>query len=453
MNRPSASATSISSRMIHMPSASIAAPPPSRPAILFAAALLAACAQGGPGVPAAVTPPVPPVASPAPAAQTAAAPVCPAPAPTPAPAACAPCVCDKPAPPPPRPQWQRGDWSALPGWGADEHGAAWGAFVASCALLRRQAEWRGVCEAAERSGAAGARAFVETRLQPWRRVDADGSPPAGLITGYYEPLLTGSRTRRAPFVHPVYGVPDDLLVIDLGDLRPELKGQRLRGRLDGRRVVPYFTRAELEAGRGALPGRELLYVDDPIDLFFLMIQGSGRVRLDTGQTVRLNYADQNGHPYRSIGRLLIDQGELRAEAASMQGIKAWARANPARLAALLNANPSFVFFRETGMGDGADLPGPLGAQGLPLTAGRSLAVDPAFVPLGSPVWLATTWPNTNRPLQRLMVAQDTGGAIRGANRGDFFWGFGDDAGREAGRMRQAGEIWLLWPADAGAPPP
>jgi membrane-bound lytic murein transglycosylase A len=171
--------------------------------------------------------------------------------------------------------------------------------------------------------------------------------------------------------------------------------------------------------------------------------------------VRLNYADQNGHPYRSVGRLLVDRGELRLEQASMQGIKNWARANPGKLAELLNANPSYVFFRETGTstGAGAELPGPLGAQGLALTPGRSLAVDTTFYHLGSPVWLATTWPNTERPLQRLMLAQDTGGAIRGANRGDFFWGFGDEAGREAGRMRQSGEIWLLWPTAAGEPPP
>ena len=275
----------------------------------------------------------------------------------------------------------------------------------------------------------------------------------GLVTGYYEPLLAGSRTRKAPFLYPVYGVPDDLLTIDLGDLRPDLKGQRLRGRVDGKRVVPYYSRAELEAGGGALKGRALLYVDDPIDLFFLMIQGSGRVRLDSGRTVRVNYADQNGHPYRSIGRLLIDRGDLKAEQASMQGIKAWARSNPAKLAELLNANPSYVFFRETGTGDGGDLPGPQGAQGVPITAGRSVAVDPGFVPLGTPVWLATTWPNSARPLERLMLAQDTGGAIRGANRADFFWGFGDEAGREAGRMRQSGEMWLLWPNGAGEPPP
>jgi membrane-bound lytic murein transglycosylase A len=264
------------------------------------------------------------------------------------------------------------------------------------------------------------------------------------VTGYYEPLLTGSRTRRASYVYPVYGVPDDLLTIDLGDLRPDLKGQRLRGRIEGRRVVPYFSRAELEAGRGAIAGRELLFVDDPIDLFFLMIQGSGRVRLENGQTVRLNYADQNGHPYQSVGRVLIERGELNFEQASMQGIQAWARANPARLPALLDENPSYVFFRELPLGDPAA--GPLGALNVPLTPGYSLAADSQLVPLGAPVLIDTVHPTGGAPLQRLAMAQDTGGAIRGPIRFDFFWGFGREAGEQAGRQRHDVAAWLLLPA-------
>jgi membrane-bound lytic murein transglycosylase A len=219
--------------------------------------------------------------------------------------------------------------------------------------------------------------------------------------------------------------------------------------------VPYYSREQIEAAAdgqsvraGLATSKPLLYVDDPIDLFFLMIQGSGRIRLENGEMVRLNYADQNGHPYHSIGRWLVDQGELKLEQASMQGIKAWARANPARLSELLNTNPSYVFFRESRAGD----EGPQGAIGVPLTATRSLAVDPAFTPLGAPIWLVTTWPNSPKPLERLMLAQDTGGAIRGAQRADFFWGFGEDATREAGRMRQTGDLYVLWPKEAGEPP-
>jgi membrane-bound lytic murein transglycosylase A len=180
-----------------------------------------------------------------------------------------------------------------------------------------------------------------------------------------------------------------------------------------------------------------------VELFFLHVQGSGRIQLPDGGIVRVGYADHNGHPYRSIGRALVDRGELPLSKASMQGIKAWARDNPEKLPALLAENPGFVFFRElTG-----DASGPLGSLNVPLTPRRSIAVDPASVPLGAPVYLATTWPNTTTPLNRLMMAQDTGSAIKGGVRADFFWGFGDDAGKLAGRMKQAGSMWVLLPKD------
>ena len=217
----------------------------------------------------------------------------------------------------------------------------------------------------------------------------------------------------------------------------------MRGRLEGNKVVPYWSRAEIVARGDKLPGKTLLYVDDAVELFFLQVQGSGRVRLADGSLVRVNYADQNGHPYQSIGRVLVERGELKLEEASMQGIQAWARNNPARLDALLNTNPSYVFFREMPSSEG----GPVGALGVPLTAERSIAVDPRSVPLGAPVFLATTRPNTSQPLNRLVMAQDTGGAIKGAVRADFFWGFGKEAGEQAGRMKQAGRMWVLLPAE------
>jgi len=227
----------------------------------------------------------------------------------------------------------------------------------------------------------------------------------------------------------------------LDGLGAAVEERGLRGRLDGRRIVPYYDRAQIEQGRGAVPGKELVWVDDAIELFFLQIQGSGRIVLDTGETIRIGYADQNGHPYRSIGRLLVERGDLPFENASMQGIKTWARQNPDRVRELLNHNASYVFFRELPR----DLPGPLGALGVPLTSRRSVAVDPRFVPLGAPVYVSTTWPLSNRPLNRLMLAQDTGGAIRGAVRADFFWGFGAEAAREAGRMRQPLKMWVILP--------
>jgi membrane-bound lytic murein transglycosylase A len=265
------------------------------------------------------------------------------------------------------------------------------------------------------------------------------------MTGYYEPVLPGSRARSDRFQHPVYGVPEDLVAVDLENMHPELKGLRLRGRVSGNRLIPYWTRAEIEA-RNALAAPIVAWVEDPVELFFLQIQGSGQIELASGERLRLGYADQNGHPYRSLGRYLVQRGEMALEQTSMQGIKAWAAANPRKLREALDANPSYVFFREMPAGDG-----PLGTLGVPLTAAYSLAVDPRSVPLGAPVFLATTMPLSAQPLQRLMAAQDTGGAIRGAARADFFWGTGAEAGALAGRMRQQGRMWILWPRDEGPP--
>lgn len=292
------------------------------------------------------------------------------------------------------------------------------------------------------------RKFLETRLEPHLLTNPDGST-SGLVTGYYEPLLSGARTRTVKYAQPVLGVPPDLLTIDLSEVLPDLKNMRLRGRLVGNRVVPYYSRAEI-AGHGlekSYPEKVLLWVDDAIELFFLQIQGSGRVKLPDGSMVRLGYADQNGHPYKAIGRVLADRGEMPIEQVSMQGIKEWARANPTRLGEILNSNPSYVFFREMPVKGNGD-EGPQGALGVPLTPGRSIAVDPRQVPLGAPVFLATTQPSSSVPLTRLMLAQDTGGAIRGVVRADFFWGFGADAGAQAGRMKQAGQMWVLLPQGA-----
>lgn len=338
---------------------------------------------------------------------------------------------------------QRANWEDLPGWREDDLTAAWGAFLQSCSVLQKQPEWAVVCAEALRSGAldsAGVRAFVEGRFLPYQLVNPDRTRE-GLITGYYEPLVRGSRKRGGTYAHPLYGVPDDLLMIELGEVYPELKHMRLRGRLQGRKVVPYYTRSELAQRESQLAPRALFWVSDPVELFFLQVQGSGRIELENGTRVRVGYADHNGHPYQSIGRWLVEKGALKLEQASMPGIKAWAKANPQRLNELLNANPSFVFFRELADGRG----GPIGALGVGLTEGRSLAVDPRTVPLGAPVFLATTWPSSSKPLNRLMVAQDTGSAIKGVVRADFYWGFGPNAGAMAGGMRQPGSMWVLLP--------
>lgn len=407
-----------------------------RSAALIALVMLAACETLAPGKPAVVTSPAPTPA--------------PAPAPTPAPVAPAPTVETGPAKPPaPVSTLRATSWDAISGWRDDNPQLAWSAFLTSCSALKIQPAWQSVCSVATAFNEPSRDVlyrFFELNFTPYQVVNPDGSD-SGLVTGYYEPLLHGSRTRSARYRYPVHGVPDDLLVIDLGEIYPELRNMRLRGRIEGRRVVPYFNRAQIDEGSAAVAGKEIVWVEDAVELFFLQIQGSGRVKLDSGETIRLGYADQNGYPYRSIGRLLVDRGDLPLERASMQGIKTWARQNPARLQDLLNYNASYVFFRELS----PDLPGPLGALGVPLTARRSIAVDARHIPLGAPVFLATTMPNSRQPLSRLMLAQDTGGAIRSAVRADFFWGFGDEAGTLAGRMRQSGKMWVLLPNDYPLP--
>ncbi len=396
-------------------------------ALAAAALLLTACST---------VPPTP--SAPAPACQPCAA--CPA---------CPPPVAAPAVPPPFTRTLQPAAWSDLPGWTTDDVAAAWPAFLQSCRGVASKPHgpaWKRVCDLARTAdGKTGfdARRFFEQHLQPYSVANGGGAVD-GMVTGYYEPLLRGSRTRARGFEQPVRGVPDDLLTIDLSAVFPELKDKRVRGRLEGNKVVPYWSRAEIAARGERLPARTLLYVDDPVELFFLQVQGSGRVKLPDGSLVRLNYGDQNGHPYQSIGRVLVDRGELKLEEASMQGIQAWARANPARLDELLNSNPSYVFFREVPDSKG----GPVGALGVPLTAERSIAVDPRSVPLGAPVFLATTRPNSAQPMNRLVMAQDTGGAIKGAVRADFFWGFGKEAGEQAGRMKQSGRMWVLLPPEA-----
>lgn len=334
-------------------------------------------------------------------------------------------------------------WEMLPDWQTMDMQPSWTAFLQSCRALKARPGWQETCARADglvQPDNATLRGFFEESFTPYQVFNPDGSSQ-GLITGYYEPRLTGSRIKTDRFRYPLYAVPDDMLTIDLSEVYPQLKGMRLRGRLQDRRIVPYYNRAEIDNGKTSLQGRELFWVEDVVDLFFLQIQGSGRIELPDGSLVKVGYAEQNGHPYVSIGKKLVEMGELKLEEASMQGIKNWAQQYPEKLDALLAQNPSYVFFRELPN----ELSAPLGALGVPLTEAYSIAVDPRTIPLGSPVFLATTYPNTSEPLNRLMLAQDTGGAIKGAVRADFFWGFGEQAGAQAGRMKQSGQMWVLFP--------
>jgi membrane-bound lytic murein transglycosylase A len=344
-------------------------------------------------------------------------------------------------------------WSKLPGWQADDTLAAWPAIVSSCRVLDARTQWQSFCAAvaaASPGDAEFARSFLEQQLTPYRvlRVTGRKVETKGMITGYFEPLLHGSRERSEQFATPLYSRPDDLLIVDLSSVIPELKGKRVRGRLEGNKVVPYYSRAGTREAPG-LAGHEIVWIDNALDAFMLEVQGSGRVQLTTGETIRLQYEDQNGHPYRSIGRYLADQGVMTIDQVNMPAIRNWLAANPTRVNEVLDSNPSVVFFREAPLDDPSI--GPKGAQNVPLTAGRSIAIDPKFLPLGAPMFLSTSQPGSGLPLQRLVVAQDTGGAIRGPIRADLFFGFGGEAGSQAGMMKYDGEMWLLWPRGAAAP--
>lgn len=333
---------------------------------------------------------------------------------------------------------------------ADNLNLAWPAWLQSCSALAKKPIWKNACDAANalsvqannNPDSESIRAYFKQNFSVYKTTNAEGND-SGLITGYYQPILKGSRSKSAKYPYPLYATPTDLITVELDSLFPELKYKRVRGRVVGNKLVPYFNRAEIETENSPIRGRELLYIDNIVDVFFLQIQGSGVVQLENGEQVMVGYADQNGHTYNSVGRLLIERGELTSANASMAGIKNWVKNNPLKFRELLNNNPSFVFFRELPAG----LPGPIGALGVPILAERAVAVDPKFVPLGAPVFLSTTQPNNNKPLKRLMMAQDTGGAIKGGVRADFFWGAGAEAGAKAGAMKQSGKIWVLLPKE------
>jgi membrane-bound lytic murein transglycosylase A len=330
-------------------------------------------------------------------------------------------------------RWVAVPWSDLPGWASDRPLEAWGALRRSCGRLapEQQRAWAGVCADVQRATPgddAAARTWLEQRLAPYRVLPREpGASGEGLATGYFEPLVEASRVPRGSQRMPYHAPPADLAS-----------------------RKPWFTRSQIDtvpAAQAALRGREIAYAADPLDVLMLQIQGSGRVRITESdgrvQTVRLAFAGHNDQPYASIGRWLIDQGELKPGEASWPGIRDWARRHPQRVPQMLAVNPRVVFFREEPLADPTQ--GPRGSQGVALTPERSIAVDPASVPLGTPVWIDTTEPLSAAPLRRLVLAQDTGNAITGAVRADYFWGWGERAETQAGRMKQPLRMWALWP--------
>lgn len=354
-------------------------------------------------------------------------------------------------------------FATLQGWDNDNHGRAMEAFFKSCERMQKRradqpfgdeefraqysltyGDWQKVCAAGRMISPQFARGFFEQYFIPYKAT-INGASDKGLFTGYYEASLKGSETMGEPYVYPLYARPDDLVMVDLGQFRDSLKGERIAGRVIDGNLKPYEERAEIEAGEWPHNDKVLVWVDDPVAAFFLHIQGSGVVALDDGQNddkkeMRVGYAGQNGHPYYAIGRELIARGELTKENVSLQSIRAWLANHPDQSDEIMNTNKSYVFFREL------DTNGPVGGEGVTLTPRRSLAIDHSKMPYGIPLWVDIDPPVQGaEKLQQLMIAQDTGGAIRGPVRGDVFWGHGDFAEDRAGKMKSQGSYWLLLP--------
>lgn len=336
-------------------------------------------------------------------------------------------------------------WDKLPGWNQDQAQEVWPALLNNClAMSKKELVWETICQTAQTNpipDTASARAFIEHYFTPYQ-LFGENLKAEGLLTGYYEPLLQGSYQKTERFQYPIYSPPKDMLTIELAELFPELKDKRVRGRLvEGNRVVPYYDRATIDGSTQPLAGQEIVWVNNKEDLFFLHIQGSGRVQLPDGKIIGIAYANQNGLPYVAIGKRLQEWGKLQPGNINMFTIKQWIRDNPNEADKLLHENPSYVFFS---LRENVEQ-GPIGSLSVPLTAGRSLAVDRKVIDLGSLMWIDSTYPDTNQPLQRLMFAQDTGGAIKGDLRGDFFFGTGQQAETWAGHMKQKTRFYILKP--------
>ncbi|MBA4697630.1 MAG: MltA domain-containing protein [Legionella sp.] len=350
----------------------------------------------------------------------------------------------------------------LPGWTTDDSNIqqSLSAFQISCkAFLNASPEksvgsgylsltaedWQPICRAALKisvTDSIEAKAFFQQWFTPLS-FQRQGSSLKGLFTGYYVPVLKGSLIKTPTYNVPIYGLPADLISVNLEHFIPSLKGKKLVGRLSANRMVPYYSRQQINQGALEEKAPVIAWIESPIDRVFLEIQGSGIIQLADGQELNVGYAGENGLPYTSIAKVLIERGILTKDKASMQAIKHYLASNPTEIDAVLNENKSFVFFNLQNQ------KAALGTQGVPLTAGYSLAVDRRWIPIGAPLWLNTTVPDNHKDdgqsLKRLMIAQDTGGAIRGVIRGDVFWGSGEIATHMAGHMKNPGNYWLLLP--------
>ncbi len=349
----------------------------------------------------------------------------------------------------------------LQGWDQEDFKGFMQAYRVSCArILKRGAaerfsansafgtygDWQKACresDAVNAQDSASVRRFLENNFKVVQAT-ANGDKE-GLFTGYYESTLNGSRTKGGVYQHPLLGRPDDLVMVDLGEFRDELKGQRIAGRVKDGKLKPYEDRASIVSGKlAAQHFKPLVWLDSAEDAFFVQVQGSGIVHLDDGSIMRVGYAGQNGHPYYAIGRELVKRGIYKKEDVSMESIRRWLSENPAQADELMNTNRSYVFFEENK--EAGETTGPKGGEGVPLTAGRSLAIDSSKLPYGFPVYLQADYKDeSGKPIRKLLMAQDTGGAIRGAVRGDYFWGAGSHAEAMAGPMKAKGQYYFLIP--------
>ena len=354
---------------------------------------------------------------------------------------------------------RKSTFAQLPGWEKANTKKSLRAFQTSCKAFLKQdpdkavgseylelqaKDWHPVCKAAldiDASSSANSKAFFQEWFIPVEFYES--KPVHGLFTGYYMPLLHGSLTKTKKYNVPLYGLPDKLVVANLGMFDPEFKNQKIVGRVQGHKLLPFYTRAQINKGVISKYTPVLAWVDSKIDRSFLEIQGSGIIELKDGSQMAVGYAGQNGAPYTAIAKVLIDQGVMTRDNASMQRIRSYLEAHPEKIDSVLNQNKSFIFFEVLKNNDA------LGTQGVPLTPGYSLAIDQKWIPLGTPIWLNTTRPDEKsdhkKEFKRLMVAQDTGGAIKGVVRGDVYWGAGERATEIAGKMKNSGHYWLLLP--------
>lgn len=323
------------------------------------------------------------------------------------------------------------DFENLPSWEKENYDEALDNFINSCVSSKTQNIYPGLCEKA--GHAKDSKEFIETEFVPYK-IHSQGGEEEGLLTGYYEPQLSGSLEKTKKYQYPVYATPKDLITVDLGSIYPELQNLRLRGKIEGNKLVPYHERSSSTSEN--IPAEVICYTDSKIDLFFLEVQGSGRIKLENGKTIFVAYDNQNGHKYSSIGKYLVSMGELSMEEVSLQTIRAWFDANPSRIDEILNYNKSVVYFKQD------DNPAS-GSLGLCLTPSRSIAVDRRYIPLGSMLYLNAKIKDEN--VASIVLAQDTGGAIKGAVRADMFLGFGEDARNTAGELKSPLELWILLP--------